>query len=136
MINKKNYIPTVCVVYTILVTGKLILEAFLGEKDYYYTENLLFMLVISAAATLVLMLQQYLHNVPLLFIIIGQYFLLMGFVLGSMYLMSFRSPVSPGGYLDMAISVTVPYVILAAIYYVNYFREIKRANDTLRKLNR
>lgn len=135
MINKKNYIPTVCIVYTILVTGKLVLEAISGQKDAYYTENLLFMLIVSAAATLILMLQQYLHNIPLLFIIIGQYFLLMGFVLGSIYVLSYRSPVSPGGYRDMAISVTIPYVILAVIYYVNYFREIKRANDTLQKLN-
>jgi len=134
MITRKNFLPTLCVVYTILVLTKLILEAATGHTDTYYTQNLLFMFVVSFAAVSVLSLHSFLQNIPLLFVIIGQYLLLIAFVEGGMLFISLFDPVNPKGYLDMFISVTVPYGIGAAIYYIEYFKQIKEMNDLLREI--
>lgn len=134
MITRKNFGSTLCVVYTILVLTKLILEAAIGHNDTYYTQNLLFMFVISFAAVSVLSLHSFLQNIPLLFVIIGQYLLLIALVEGGMLLISLFDSVNPKGYLDMFISVTVPYGIGAAIYYIEYFKQIKKMNNLLREI--
>lgn len=134
MITRKNFGPTLCIVYTILVLTKLIWEAAIGHNDTYYTQNLLFMFVISFAAVSVLSLHSFLRNIPLLFVIIGQYLLLIAFVEGGMLLISLFDSVNPKGYLDMFISVTVPYGIGAAIYYIEYFKQIKKMNNLLREI--
>lgn len=134
MITRKNFLPTLCVVYTILVLTKLILEAVMGHTDTYYTQNLLFMFVVSFAAVSVLSLHSFLQNIPLLFVIIGQYLLLIAFVEGGLLLTSLFSSVSPDGYLEMFLSVSIPYGIGAAIYYIEYFREVKKMNDFLQKI--
>lgn len=133
MITRKNYFPSVCIVYTILVLSKLLMETIAGMTDRYYVANLISVFVICCVATLILSLHQFLPNIPLLFVIIGQYILLMVFILTAMYLTSFWSPVSEGGYFDMAVSVTIPYVIIATIYYISYFHDIKKANETIRE---
>ncbi|MDE6433854.1 MAG: hypothetical protein K2L07_06445 [Lachnospiraceae bacterium] len=134
MITRKNFLPIICVVYTIIVLTKLILEAVMGHTDTYYTQNLLFMFVVSFAAVFLLSLHSFLQNIPLLFVIIGQYLLLIAFVEGGIWLISLFEPVSPDGYLDMFLSVSIPYGIGAAIYYIEYFRQIKKMNDLLQEI--
>lgn len=134
MITRKNFLPTLCVVYTIIVLTKLILEAVMGHTDTYYTQNLLFMFVVSFAAISVLSLHSFLQNIPLLFVIIGQYLLLIAFVEGGLLLISLFTPVSPDGYLEMFLSVSIPYGIGAAIYYIEYFREVKKMNHLLQEI--
>lgn len=134
MITRKNFLPTLCVVYTILVLTKLILEAVMGHTDTYYTQNLLFMFVVSFAAVSVLSLHSFLQNIPLLFVIIGQYLLLIAFVEGGLLLISLFAPVSPDGYLEMFLSVSIPYGIGAAIYYIEYFRQVKKMNHFLQEI--
>lgn len=134
MITKKNFLPTLCVVYTILVLTKLILEAVMGHTDSYYTQNLLFMFVVSFVAVLILSLHSFLQNVPLLFVIIGQYLLLIAFVEGGLLLIGLFSSVNPSGYLDLFLSVSIPYGIGAAVYYIEYFRQVRKMNDLLQKI--
>ena len=51
------------------------IEAAMGYSDTQYTQNLLFMFATSVAAVFILSLHSFLQNVPLLFVIIGQYLL-------------------------------------------------------------
>ncbi len=134
MITRKNFLPTLCVIYTILVLTKLILEAAMGHTDTYYTQNLLFMFVVSFAAVFLLSLHSFLQNIPLLFVIIGQYLLLIVFVEGGLLLISLFGSISPDGYLDMFLSVSIPYGIGAAVYYIEYFRQIKKMNHLLQEI--
>lgn len=135
MITKRNYLPTVCIVYTILSLGKLLFEAFFSKPDSYYTLNFLFMFAIVSIATFVLGMHQFLKDIPLLFVMIGQYLVVVGTIMLFMFIASFYIEVNPGGYKDMFISVTIPYIILAGIYYLTYFREIKKANELLKLIN-
>lgn len=43
---------------------------------------------------------------------------------------------APGGYFDMFLSVSVPYVILALVYYISYFKQVKKANKTIKELQK
>lgn len=134
MITKKNFFPTICVVYTILVLTKLILEAAMGYSDTQYTQNLLFMFATSVVAVFILSLHSFLQNVPLLFVIIGQYLLLIALVEGGLLLIGLFSSVSSDGYLEMFLSVSIPYGIGATIYYIEYFRQVKKMNALLQEI--
>ncbi len=134
MITRKNYFPSVCVVFTILTLFKIISETIAGKTDDFYVANLISIFVICCVATVILSIHQFLPNVPLLFIMVGQYVLLMVFIMSALYLTSFWSPVSENGYFDMFVSVSIPYMIIAAIYYINYFYEIKKANKAIQEI--
>ena len=92
------------------------------------------MFIISFTAISVLSLHSFLQNVPLLFVIIGQYLLLIALVEGGLLFISQFSSVSPDGYLDMFLSVSIPYGIGAAIYYIKYFKQIKKMNVLLQEI--
>jgi hypothetical protein len=93
------------------------------------------MFAIVCIATFVLGMNQFLKHIPLLFVMIGQYLVVVGSAMLFMCIYSFYNEINPGGYKDMFISVTIPYFILAGIYYLYYFREIKKANKLLKSIN-
>lgn len=53
IINRQNFFSTVCVVYTLLVLGKLVLEYIAQGVWGNYQGNLLVMLVLSSVAVFV-----------------------------------------------------------------------------------
>ena len=40
LINRHNFIPIVCITFTLIVCGKLLYEKSIGFTDRYYTENI------------------------------------------------------------------------------------------------
>ena len=135
LINKNNFISIVCVTFTLIVCGKLILEKLTGFVDKNYTENIFACLGISILATFVLSLHYYLQRFPFIPVVIGQYLALMGFIFFCIWVMGHFTENSPSAYHDMFVSVTIPYVIGAVVYYISFFAELKKANDLLQKLN-
>jgi hypothetical protein len=79
-------------------------------------------------------MHRFFHKVPLLFVMIGQYILVIGGVMAGIFIMSKFMEVSPAAYRDMFIQITLPYIVFAGIYYIAYFREIKKANKNLKAL--
>lgn len=135
MIEKNNFWSIVSGVFTCLLIGKLIMERISGHRDVYYIENIFTMLVITIVATFILSLHKYLQNVPVVPVMILQYVILIGCVMGGLWIMSQFSEMNPEGYKDMFWTVTIPYVILAGIYYISFFLEVKKANVLLSELN-
>ena len=136
IINKQNFFPTVCVIYTLLSLGKILLEAvFLGLFGNYQG-NLLLMFGISVMATFVLSQHYRFQNLPLLVVILGQYILLVGLVMGITWLSSFFQPLHKDGYRDMFLSFSIPYVIGAVVYYISLLYEVKRVNNALEDIRR
>lgn len=136
IIDKKTFIPTVCVVYTVLSMSKIVLEASLQNRFGNYQSNLLMMLFLSFLATLVLSQHYRLQQLPLLIVVIGQYLLLMGVILVIIWISGFYTELHPNAYMDIFISFTIPYIIGAAIYYINVFREVKNANEIIRSIKK
>lgn len=132
MINRHNFVSVVSSVFTCLLIGKIILEGIMGHRDVYYVENILTLFVITVAATLILSMHQFLPNVPALWVMLLQYAVLIGCVMGATWIESLFKDMHPNAYKDMFWSVTVPYVILAGLYYISFFRKIKKANALLK----
>nr|WP_297705308.1 DUF6608 family protein [uncultured Butyrivibrio sp.] len=135
IINKNNFISIVCVSFTLIVCGKLLFEKCTGFTDKFYTENIFMCLGISVLATAILSLHYYLQKFPFVPVVIGQYLFLIGLIFGGIWIMGHFSENAPSAYRDMFISVTVPYVIGAIVYYVSFFMQIKKANEVFMNLD-
>lgn len=132
----KQYAQTVCTVYTCVVIWKVIVETLQGVIDVQYGKNLLIMFLITCLATAILYSYEKMQSFPLIPVIIGQYVLVMGIVLGGIFFAEKIgiTQIDAGGYRDLFISVTVPYGVGAIIYYVVFFINIRKANRMLQKM--
>ena len=132
----KQYALTVCTVYTCVVIWKVIVETLQGVIDVQNGKNLLIMFLITCLATAILYSYEKMQSFPLIPVIIGQYVLVMGIVLGGIFFAEKIgiTQIDAGGYRDLFISVTVPYGVGAIIYYVVFFINIRKANRMLQKM--
>lgn len=128
LINRRNFISTVCVSFTIVVCCKLIIEKLNGVTDRYYTENIFACLGFSVIITAVLALQFYLQKFPLIPVLIGQYAVVAGAAAGIVKLSDSISDTGSDAMAEMIISVTIPFVVGALVYYIKFFRQLKKAN--------
>lgn len=134
IISRKDFIPIVCVIYTILSLSKIILEAVVQRNFGVYQENLLIMLFLSFLATFVLSQHYRLSHLPLLLVALIQYVILIAAVMLMTWVSGRMTELHPDAYNDMFWSFTIPYVIMALIYYATLFIEIKRANQLLMQM--
>lgn len=134
IINRHNFFPAVCVVFTLLLMGKVILEAIVQKLFGGYQENILIMFLLSLLATFVLSQHYRFQRLPLLLVISIQYVALISVVMLITWAGSFFGPIHENGYRDMFCSFTVPYVIGAAVYYISLFCEVRSANKVLREV--
>ena len=134
LINRHNFIYIVCISFTLIVCCKLLLEKSYGFVDRYYAENIFICLGVSVLATFILSLHYYLQRFPFIPVVIGQYLALIGFVFLCIRIMGHFTDEAPSAYRDMFVSVTVPYVIGAVVYYISFFLQIKRANEVFSNL--
>ena len=135
MIEKHNFWSIVSGVFTCLLIGKILLEAVTGHRDMYYIENILTMFGITLVATFILSMHKYMQNIPVLLLMLLQYAVLIGCVMGAIWIGSHFVETNPNGYQEMFVSVTIPYVVLAGIYYISFFWEVKKANALLSEMN-
>ena len=134
IINRHNFFCTVCEIYTILSLGKIILEAAAQDVFGNYQENLLAMFFLSLAAAFVLSQYYRFQEYPLLLCIVVQYVVLIALAMLIPWILGHFHPLHKNAYRDMFWSFTVPYAIGVAIYYISLFHEIKRANQSLKKI--
>lgn len=134
IINKQNFFSTVCVIFTLLVLGKIGLEFLTQGLWGNYQGNIAVMFVLSFLATFVLSQHYRFQKYPLLVVIIVQYVLLIVFVMFITWLGGRVAPLHEDGYRDMFLSFSIPYFIGVVIYYGAVFHEIRRANRDLQEL--
>lgn len=134
MINKHNFLSIICISFTVIVCSKLLLEKLMGFTDKYYTENIFTCLAFSVMITAVLALHYYLQKFPLIPVLIGQYAVIIGLVIGFVKLVDIIAGTTTNAMLQMLLSVTIPYIISAAVYYISFFRQVKKANNILIEL--
>ena len=134
IVNKQNFFPTVCVVFTLLVLGKIVFEYIVQGAWGNYQGNLLTMFVLSVAAVFVLSQYYRFQKYPLLAVILVQYLVLIGGVLLFTWISARFEPIHENGYRDMFISFSVPYGIGVVVYYTVMFHEIRSVNRVLREI--
>lgn len=134
LINRKNFIPTVCIVYTILSIFKIVLESLVcGVLDNNY-ENFIWMFAISVIATFALSLHYYLKNFPIWLVMIGQYLVVLALIVLCIWIEGKFFTLHPNAYKDMFWSFTIPYIVGATVYYISFWNEVKRANVIIKYL--
>ena len=136
IINRNNFFSIVCISFTLIVCGKLLIEKIQGFTDIYYTENIFTCLGVCVLATAILAIHYYLQHLPFIPVVIGQYLLLIGFVFAGIWIGGHFTENAPSAYRDMFVSVTIPYAIGAIVYYISFFWQIKKANEILRNLDK
>ena len=135
LINKRNFISIVCIFFTLITCGKLLYERALNFTDRYYTDNIFTILGFSVLITIILSLHFYLQKYPFWLVIIAQYALTVGIVFLAIFIHGRFSTNAPTAYWDMFVSITIPFIFGALVYYICFFLQIKRANKVLEKLN-
>lgn len=135
LINKRNFISIVCIFFTLITCGKLLYERALNFTDRYYTDNIFTILGFSVLITIILSLHFYLQKYPFWLVIIAQYALTVGIVFLAIFIHGRFSTNAPTAYWDMFVSITIPFIFGALVYYICFFMQIKRANKVLEKLN-
>ena len=134
LINRKNFISIVCISFTFLVLGKLIWEKIIGFTDPHYTENIFLTLGFAILIPAILAVHYYLQQFPFIPVFIGQYVVTVAIVLGVIWVIGHFAELAPTAYRDMFVSVTIPFIICAVIYYIIFFRQIRKANEILENL--
>ena len=134
LINRKNFISIVCISFTLVVCGKLILEGLMGFTDKNYTMNIFAILGFSIIITAVLALHFYLQKFPLIPVLIGQYLGVVGLTIAFVKITDFIADTATNAMIEMIASVTIPFVISAIVYYIAFFRQVNKANDILSEI--
>ena len=134
LINRKNFISIVCISFTLVVCGKLILEGLMGFTDKNYTMNIFAILGFSIIITAVLALHFYLQKFPLIPVLIGQYLGVVGLTVAFVKITDFIADTATNAMIEMIASVTIPFVISAIVYYIAFFRQVNKANDILSEI--
>lgn len=136
IIDKKSFWPIVCVIYTCLSLGKIILELVLQGVFGNDQMNFLTMFLFAFLGTFVLSQHYRLDKYPLGAVILGQYVALVAAVMLFTWISGFFVELHEDAYHDMFWSFTIPYAIAAVIYYISLYFEIKRTNQLLQDMKR
>jgi hypothetical protein len=137
MITKKNYFSVVCILFTCIVLFKIILEKLvLHEVDAYYTENIITIFILSAIVVALFAVAPKLSGVPLWAVLLLGYFCISGVLMFSTWISHFWSELALHAYRDELRSFTIVYIPVAVIYYLKMYRDIKKANENLDKIQR
>ena len=129
----KQFIIELCCVYTLISVVGAFVNIITGTETN--NANVITMFLSCAIATFVLYMHILFDNVSPLVMIIVQYlaacFLCALMILGLSY---FYGPVTPWGWFEYFRSFTIPYIILAALYYYRVFSEAKKQNALIQEI--
>lgn len=104
-------------------------------KDANYAGNLLQAFILIALAVALLGLGGLLSEWPLWLTILLQYGTLLAVTLGWTWISGHFAELARTAYRDEFRSVTIPFIVIAAIYYGKCYYELKKANEVLDELN-
>ena len=96
--------------------------------------NTIIMFGLCLIASLVLSLHKLFVNFSPLLMIILQYVIVVSLCAGFLFILSFIDPISPKGWLEYFRSFTIPYIIIAAIYYYSLYAEAKNQDKMVREI--
>ena len=135
LINKRNFLSIVCISFTLIVCGKLLIEKATGFTDTHYTENIFTCLAFSILITGVLALHFYLQRFPFIPVLIGQYIGVIGATAAFVKIADIITETSTKAMWQMLLSVTIPFFTSALVYYIAYFKQIQKANSIIADIN-
>ena len=131
---RNEILLTICVSYTLISIGTTILNMLAGSETN--NMNTISMLVFTSIAVLVLYTQQIFDKVSPLVMIVIQYVIALGLVMLYVFIVGLFDPVAEGGYRDIFVSFTIPYVIGALVYYISVFYQAQQQDALLQEIKK
>ncbi len=131
---RNEILLTICVSYTLISFGATIMNMLSGSETN--NMNTISMLVFTSIAVLVLYTHQIFDEVSPLVVIVIQYGVAMGWVMLYVFIVGLFEPVAEGGYWDIFVSFTIPYVIGAIVYYISVFHQAHQQDALLQEIKK
>lgn len=131
---RNEILLTICVSYTLISIGTTILNMLAGSETN--NMNTISMLVFTSIAVLVLYTHQIFDKVSPLVMIVIQYVIALGLVMLYVFIVGLFDPVAEGGYRDIFVSFTIPYVIGALVYYISVFYQAQQQDALLQEIKK
>lgn len=129
---RNEILLVICVSYTLISLAATVINILAGTETSNF--NTISMLVFTTIAVLVLYTHQLFDGISPLMMIIIQYVIAMGLVMIYVFLVGMFDPVSEGGYWDIFVSFTIPYVIGAVVYYISVFHQARQQDALLQEI--
>ncbi len=120
--------------YTVVSVTGVIANMIAGTEINNF--NVLLMFVLCVIASFVLSLSGLFENVSPLLMMIIQYIVACGLGAVVVFIVSLFEPVSPRGWFELFRSFTIPYIILAAIYYISVFADTKKKDAQIKEIQK
>ena len=137
MITKKNYFPIVCVILTVAVFVKILIENVIcRQPDMYFVQNLVLIFAYTALIIALLGASKFFSALPLWLVIAGQYDILISAAMLETWISGHFQELAETACRDMFRSVTIAFIIVAFIYYMKCFYDVHRTNQNLEKLQK
>ena len=122
----------ICISYTAVSVTAAVSNAITGmEND---NSNTLIMFAFCVIASIVLSLYSLFDNVSPLAMMIIQYIAASFFCGLLLFAISRIDPISPRGWFEYYRSFTIPYIIIAGVFYYILYKEVKEQNRLIHEL--
>lgn len=133
-INKRNFFPIVCIVYTCLSIINVVVEGIFW--DYFSRDHLnaLVSFVFCMLVVFALSQQERIFRLPFILAVITQYILVETLMLLMTWVIGHFVELAESAFRDLFISSSVIYIILNVIYVLYFHIDLKRHNDILKKI--
>lgn len=131
IINKKNFLCTVCISYTFFSLVNIVIEIY--QKRVVWSQiNNLQIFGVSLFAVFLLSQLYRLENLPLLVAIVISYICFISVVMLYIWISAHYFEIHPNGYRDMFTSCTVGYILGVVFYEIEYFIRVRKQNKDLK----
>ena len=128
----KKLFMGICISYTAVSVTAAVSNAITGmEND---NSNTLIMFAFCVIASIVLSLYSLFDNVSPLAMMIIQYIAACFFCGLLLFAISRIDPISPRGWFEYYRSFTIPYIIIAGVFYYILYKEVKEQNRLIHEL--
>ena len=130
----KNLALMIFVSYTVVSVSSAVINIILGGQTNNLNELMMF--VICIIASVVLSLHRLFDSISPLAMMVIQYLLACVLIAVMLLIVSHFDTITIQGWLDLYRSFTIPYVILAGVYYYSVFADTKKKDSIIKDLQK
>ena len=134
----KKYISNlalmICVSYTMVSVSGTIFNILFGGQTNNMNELLIF--AICVIASVVLSLHGLFESVSPLAMVVIQYLVACALIAVLVLIISCFDTITPRGWFELYRSFTIPYIILAGIYYYSVFADTKKKDSLIKDIQK
>ncbi len=130
----KNLAVMIFMSYTVVSVSAAIINIIFGGQTNNMNELMMF--AICIIASIVLSLHGLFDSVSPLAMMAIQYLLACAFIAVMLLVVSHFDNITIQGWLDIYRSFTIPYVILAGVYYYSVFADTKKKDSIIKDLQK